>query len=48
VRRRLDVALSRLRQRLREHGIRADLVRMTGLGQIELFLHERDQVVDAA
>lgn len=48
VRRRLDVALSRLRQRLREHGIRADLVRMTGVGQIELFLHERDQVVDAA
>lgn len=48
VRRRLDVAVSRLRLRLRENGVRPDLVRMSGVGQVELFLHERDQVVDAA
>lgn len=48
VRRRLDVAVSRLRLRLREHGVRPDLLRMSGVGQVELFLHERDQVVDAA
>ena len=48
VRRRLDLAVSRLRQRLRDHGVRPDLGRMSGGGQVEVFLHERDQVVDAA
>ena len=45
-RHRLDVALSRLRGRLRESGVRTDLVRASGTGQIELFLHDGDVVVD--
>jgi len=45
-RHRLDVALSRLRSRLRDSGLRADLVRTSGTGQLELFLHPGDSVVD--
>lgn len=47
VRRRLDVTVSRLRLRLRDGGVRPDLIRATGAGQFELFLHECDGVVDA-
>ncbi len=47
-RQRLDVALTRLRARLRAAGVRADLVRSTGTGHIELFLHPHDHVEDAA
>lgn len=46
LRRRLDVACSRLRTRLREQGVRPDLVRATGTGHYELFLHQRDSVED--
>ncbi len=42
LRRKLDVTLSRRRARLREAGIRADLVRSDGLGKLELFLHDGD------
>ena len=45
-RKRLDAALSRLRARLAEGGVRMDLVRFTGAGAIELFLHEGDRVED--
>lgn len=48
LRRRLDVCAHRLRSRLRETGIRPDLVRATGTGHYELFLHERDRVEDRA
>ncbi len=47
-RQRLDVALTRLRARLRANGVRGDLVRSTGTGHVELVLHPRDQVEDAA
>lgn len=46
LRHKLDVTLSRLRSRLREGGIRADLVRSDGFGNVELFLHEADHVQD--
>lgn len=45
-RKRLDGALARLRSRLREGGVRTDLVRPNGLGQFELFLHPDDVVED--
>jgi hypothetical protein len=47
-RQRLDVALTRLRGRLRASGVRPDLVRSTGTGHLELFLHPFDSVEDAA
>jgi len=43
---RWDGALSRLRKRLRELGLRADLVRTDGRGKVELFLGARDRLVD--
>ncbi len=46
LRRRLDVCANRLRTRLRELGIRPDLVVATGTGHYELLLHERDVVED--
>lgn len=46
LRRKLDVNLSRLRRRLREGGIRQDLVRSDGFGHVELFLHSGDAVED--
>jgi hypothetical protein len=46
LRRRLDVALSRLRARLKAAGIRADLVRATGAGHVELILYPGDTVED--
>jgi hypothetical protein len=46
LRRRLDVNLARLRSRLRGAGIRGDLVRTDGSGQIELLLCEGDTVED--
>lgn len=46
LRRKLDVNLSRLRKRLRDAGIRADLVRSDGFGHVELFLHDQDLVED--
>lgn len=46
LRRRLDVNLARLRKKLREAGLRTDLVRADGLGHLELFLYEGDTVED--
>lgn len=46
LRHRLDVTLSRLRQRLSEAGIRTDLVGTDGCGQVELVLTRDDVVVD--
>ncbi len=46
LRHRLDVNLGRLRSRLREAGIRADLVRSDGAGQVELVLCQGDTVED--
>jgi hypothetical protein len=45
-RKKLDMALLRMRNRLKEAGVRVDLVRSSGLGQIELLLEERDRVED--
>lgn len=46
LRRRWDVLLVRLRERLREEGVRPDLVQSTGVGLVELVLQEGDQVLD--
>lgn len=46
LRHKLDVTLSRLRSRLREAGVRPDLVRSDGFGHVELFLHDGDEVED--
>lgn len=46
LRRRLDVALSRLRARLRASGVRTDLVRATGAGHLELVRYPGDVVID--
>ena len=46
LRHRWDVALSRLRARLREAGLRADLLRSDGGGQLQLVMYDGDQVVD--
>lgn len=43
---RLDVTLGRLRRRLQRAGLRSDLVRMDGAGNIELFLYPGDEVDD--
>lgn len=45
-RKRLDATLSRLRARLADLGVRADLVRATGVGQIELLLYPGDTIED--
>jgi hypothetical protein len=47
LRHRLDMTLLRLRRRLTEHGVRADLVQAGGTGLIALVLEEGDEVVDA-
>jgi len=41
-----DAALARLRRRLREHGVRANLVRTDGRGLVELLLGPEDRVRD--
>lgn len=46
LRHKLDVNLFRLRARLREAGVRPDLVRSDGFGHVELFPHEGDEVED--
>lgn len=46
LRRRWDVALARLRRRLRDARIRPDLVRADGTGNIELFLSRGDTLDD--
>lgn len=46
LRHKLDVTLSRLRARLREAGMRPDLVRSDGFGHVEIFLHDGDRVED--
>jgi len=46
LRHRWDVALGRLRSRLREAGVRADLIRSDRSGQLQLVLGERDIVED--
>jgi hypothetical protein len=46
LRHRWDVALSRLRSRLREAGVRGDLLRSDGGGQLQLVLYDGDRVDD--
>lgn len=46
LRHRWDVALGRLRARLREGGVRGDLIRSDGGGQLQLVLGEHDVVHD--
>ena len=46
LRRSLDVALTRLRGRLRAIDVRPDLVRTTGAGQVVLVLGEGDRLID--
>lgn len=48
LRRRWDGLLGRLRERLREGGIRPDLVASTRIGLVELVLREGDEIVDRA
>lgn len=48
LRRNFDAVLSRLRARLREGGIREDLVRTDGRGNVEVLLDRSDEVVDEA
>ncbi len=43
---RLDVNLGRIRRKLKDAGLSADLVRATGAGQIEIMLGPEDVVVD--
>jgi hypothetical protein len=43
-----DRTLRRLRHHLRAAGVREDLVRADGRGNIELYLHRGDTVVDEA
>ncbi len=45
-RRSYDRLLKRLRHTLRRHGIRTDLVRATGTGMVELYLHAGDRFVE--
>lgn len=47
LRTRFDMALSRLRKRLRGAHIREDLVVSSGTGQVELVLHDADTIQDA-
>ena len=46
LRRRWDVTLCRLRNRLRDEGLRTDLLRSDGGGQVQLVLYEGDRVDD--
>lgn len=46
LRRKWDVNLGRLRQKLRDGHVRADLLRADGLGHIELVLYEGDELTD--
>lgn len=46
LRRKWDVNLARLRRKLRAAGVRTDLVRAGGTGQVELLLYEADRVDD--
>lgn len=46
LRRKLDVSLSRLRRKLRQSGVRSDLVKADGFGHFELFLLTEDTVED--
>lgn len=46
LRRRWDVAVARLRGRLKSHGLRTDLVKASGDGLYELLLYPRDRVED--
>lgn len=46
LRNRWDAVLVRLRRRLRDAGVRADLVRSDGAGHVELCLQQGDQIVD--
>jgi len=46
LRRRWDRNLARLRAKLREAGVRPDLIRSDGSGMVELFLYDGDAAVD--
>jgi hypothetical protein len=48
LRKRWDVNLGRIRGRLREGGVRTDLVRAAGTGQVELVLRRGDVLEDRA
>ena len=48
LRRNFDAVIARLRTRLREAGVREDLIRTDGRGNVEVFLHPGDEVVDEA
>lgn len=48
LRRNFDAVLARLRTHLREAGVREDLVRTDGRGNVEVFLDRTDEVVDEA
>lgn len=47
-RRRWDVSLARLRQKLRDAGVRGDLLRPDGAGRLELVRYPDDVVEDAS
>lgn len=46
LRHRFDVSLGRLRGKLRAAGLRSDLLRASGSGQLQLVLYDGDQVVE--
>ncbi|MCB9739154.1 MAG: FHA domain-containing protein [Deltaproteobacteria bacterium] len=46
LRRKWDVSLARLRRKLRQAGVRPDLIRAGGTGQVELLLYPADSVDD--
>lgn len=48
LRRRWDVSLARLRRKLKEARVRADLIRAGGTGQVELLRYAQDRVEDLA
>ncbi|MDO9280635.1 MAG: FHA domain-containing protein [Pseudomonadota bacterium] len=47
-RRKWDVSLARLRQKLKEAGVRGDLLRPDGMGRLELVRYDGDVVEDAS
>lgn len=48
LRNKLDKATYKLRRRLQKHGLRTDLVKSLGAGEIELLLQAGDEVIDEA
>lgn len=48
LRRKWDVSLARIRQKLRDAGVRGDLLRPDGMGRLELVRYAGDVVEDAS